>query len=324
MQYLQLRGITANFVGANNVPTSFLKMKKLFFSIFLTIAATITVSGAETYFPYPTPPEALTTLSQRTNYLVEHFWDRCNLKSAFSSRAKLAVAFRDYVSFMPYASADTVHASIMTLIENVKGNKNNLLTLAEIAESTLYGDSAEVLSDELYLPFAAAIANNKKIPAASRARFEHQARVLANSQVGAIAPALKFVTPNGEKSDLSKIESPYTLLFFNDPDCDDCALAKTRLAADYSTRQLIEKGILKIVSIYPDAPTEEWRESAAGYPTTWIVGASDEADDTFDMRNAPVMYFLEKDKKILAKNMVIDNVINAFNMINNAQTTPAQ
>lgn len=295
-------------------------MKKLFFTIFLTVAAAITARGADTYFPYPTPPEALTTLSERTNYLVEHFWERCNLKSAFSSRAKLAGAFRDYVSFMPYASADTVHESINRLIDKVKGDKNNLLTLGEIAESALYGDSAEVLSDELYIPFAAAVAANKKIPAASRARFEHQARVLANSQVGAVAPALPFETIDGSKSDLSKIESPYTLLFFNDPDCDDCALVKARLAADFSTRQLIDKGILKIVSIYPDSPSDEWKESAARYPETWVVGASEEADDTFDMRNAPVMYFLDKNRKIIAKNMVIDNVINAFNVINNAQT----
>lgn len=294
-------------------------MKKLFFSIFLTVAATIPMLGADTYFPYPTPPEALTTLSERTNYLVEHFWERCNLKSAFSSRAKLAGAFRDYVSFMPYASADTVHASISRLIEKVKGDKNNLLTLGEIAESALYGDSAEVLSDELYLPFAEAVAANKKIPAAARARFEHQAKVLANSQVGAIAPALPFVGADGCKSDLSKVESPYILLFFNDPDCDDCALVKARLAADFSTRQLIDKGILKIVSIYPDAPSDEWKESASRYPETWVTGASEDADAAFDMRNAPVMYFLDKDRKILAKNMVIDNVINAFNVINNAQ-----
>lgn len=278
------------------------------------------VRGADTYFPYPTPPEALTTLSERTNYLVEHFWDRCNLKSAFSSRAKLAVAFRDYVSFMPYASSDTVHESINRLIDEVKRNKNNLLTLGEIAESALYSDSAEVLSDELYIPFATAVASNKKIPGASRARFEHQARVLTNSQLGAIAPALPFETADGNKSDLSKVESPYILLFFNDPDCDDCTLVKARLAADYNTRQLIDKGILKIVSIYPDSPSDEWKNSVSLYPSTWVVGASEEADDTFDMRNAPVMYFLDKDRKIIAKNMVIDNVIYAFNMINNAQT----
>lgn len=275
----------------------------------------------ETYFPYPTPPEALTTLSQRTNYLVEHFWERCNLKSAFSSRAKLAKAFRDYVSFMPYASADTVHASIIELIDNVKNDKKNLLTLGEIAEATLYSDTAEVLSDELYLPFAKAIAANKKIPAAARARFEHQARVLANSQVGATAPALIFETPDGNKSDLSKVESPYTLLFFNDPECEDCSMARVRLAADFNTRQLIEKGILKIVSIYPEDPSDEWRDNCQTYPASWVIGASSQADELFDMRHAPVMYFLDKSHKILAKNMLIDNVINAFAMINKHQSS---
>lgn len=287
--------------------------------------AVTTVVAQETYFPYPTPPESLTTLSQRTNYLVEHFWERCNLKSAFSSRAKLAEAFRDYVSFMPYASADTVHASIAELINGVKkGDKKNLLTLGEIAEATLYSDTAEVMSDELYLPFAKAVADNKKIPAASRARFDHQVRVLTNSMVGATAPAMAFETPGGDKSDLSKIESPYTLLFFNDPDCEDCALVKVRLAADFNTRQLIEKGILKIVSIYPDEPSEEWRDDCKSYPESWIIGASPEADDLFDMRHAPVMYFLDKDHKILTKNMLIDNVIDAFTIINNHQSSTAQ
>lgn len=298
-----------------------MKMKKFLFAIYLTVMAAIPVTAKETYFPYPTPPEALTTLSQRTNYLVEHFWERCNLKSAFSSRAKLAEAFRDYVSFMPYASADTVHASIIELINGVKGDKKNLLTLGEIAEATLYSDTAEVLSDELYIPFAKAIADNKKIPAAARARFEHQARVLTNSQVGATAPALTFETPEGGKSDLSKVDSPYTLLFFNDPECEDCTLTRVRLAADFNTRQLIDKGVLKIVSIYPDEPSEEWKNNCKTYPETWVIGASPEADDLFDMRHAPVMYFLDKNHKILAKNILIDNVINAFAMINNHQSS---
>lgn len=296
-----------------------MRNKKLIVSALLTLASCFAASAKETYFPYPTPPESLVTLSDRTNYLVEHFWDRSNLKGVFSSRAKLTEAFSDYVSFMPYASADTVHASITRLIDAVKSNKKNLLTLGEIAEGALYSDTAEVLSDELYLPFASAVADSKGIPAASRARFAHQARVLANSKVGAIAPALSYVTPKGEKGNLGQVESPYTLLFFNDPDCEDCALVRVRLAADYNTRQLIDRGLLKIVSIYPDEASDEWRESVTNYPETWVVGASSEADNLFDMRHAPVMYFLDKDHKIIAKNMLIDNVIKAFAMINNHQ-----
>ncbi len=298
-------------------------MKKLIFASILAVAAATASHGADTYFPYPKPPETLESLSQRTNYLVEHFWDRCDMKGAFSSRAKLAEAFRDYVSFMPYASADTVHASIDALIAAVKNDKNHLLTLGEIAEQALYSDSAEVYSDELYLPFAAAVASNKKIPAASRARFEHQATVLANSSIGSTAPAMPFTTIGGESSDLSKVESPYILLFFNDPDCEDCSLVKVRLSADYNTRALIDKGILKIVSIYPDEANDEWRATASSYPESWIVGASPTADDYFDMRHAPVMYFLDNAHKVVAKDIVIDNLLRAMEMINN-QVSQAQ
>ncbi len=300
-------------------------MKKLAIAILLSMSASLqTFADKTTYFPYPEPPKELVTLSARTNYLVEHFWDRCDLKSAFSSHAKMAEAFKDYVSFMPYAAADTVHASINKLLERMKKHPKNMLALGEIAEANLYSDTAQFISDELYLPFAKAVAATKKVPSASRARFEHHALTITNSQIGASLAEIKFETPTGEKADLSKVEAQYVLLFINDPECEDCAMARVRLAADYNTRQLIDKGIVKVVSLLPDEASDEWKETVAIYPENWIVGACPDIDDTLDLRYPPVMYFLDKDKKILLKNLKIDNVINAFGILNNPQPSQPQ
>lgn len=293
-------------------------MRRIISALILAVSSLIG-HAQQTYFPYPTPPESLTTLNERTNYLVEHFWDRCDLKGAFSARAKLAGAFNDYVSFMPYADADVVHKSIDRLIKEVKKDPSHLLALGEMAEDALYGDSAELISDEAYLPFAKAVAECKKIPGEQRARFEHQARVLAQSQTGQIFPALQLTLADGTTQMVRDITTPYIVVFINDPDCIDCRMARARLVSNYDAQRLIASGTLAIVSVYPDAADDLWRGSLSDYPQSWIVGASADVDDMLDTRTSPTFYFLDSEKKIVAKNIPVDNIINAMALMPDRQ-----
>lgn len=297
-------------------------MRRLISIIILSIIA-ISGYAEDTYFPYPTPPESLESLSDRTSYLVEHFWDRCDLKSAFSARAKLAQAFNDYVSFMPYADAEVVHRSIDKLISQVKKDPKHLLILGEMAENALYGDSAEMVSDEVYLPFAQAVADCKKIPGEQRARFQHQAAVLSQSQMGQVFPELNLKAVDGTLKRISDITTPYTIVFINDPSCSDCRLDRARLATNYDSQRLIKSGTLTIVSVYPDKADDLWRESLTDYPADWIVTASDEVDDKVDTRTTPTFYFLDSDKKIVAKNIPVDNILNALSMLPDVTLNPA-
>ena len=269
------------------------------------------------YFQYPVPPESLQTLTERTNFLLEHFWERCNMKSAFSSLPRMREAFNDYVQFMPYADASVVHASIEDLIKQVQKNPRNLLALGEMAEGALYSDTALVLCDECYLPFARAVASSKKIPAADKARFEYQGRSLEGSQIGMVAPDFTFTTPQGEKKTLAEVsQGAYVVLFFNDPECDDCELARVRLSADMNLNNLIDLGQIRVVSILPSEPTDEWRERAASYSGKWIVGASADVDEIYDMRVSPVIYYLDNKRQILSKSLDTDGLKEGFRVVN--------
>ena len=271
----------------------------------------------ETYFEYPKVPENLESLNEKSNFFIENFWKRCNMKSAFSSRQKMEGAFRDYVSFMPFADAEVVHNSIDRLISEVKKNPKNLLTLGEIAEATLYSDTAKMVCDECYLPFAKAIAENRKISKAEKARFEYQASALAGSHVGMTAPDFEYNRPDGTSGRLSELPNgAYVLLFINDPDCTECELARMRLSADVNLNDLIDSGNLVVLSIYPGEPTDDWKDRTTVYNKKWIVGAMPEIDELYDMRNPPVIYYLNGQHKILSKNFDIDNLLEAFRQVN--------
>ena len=287
-------------------------MKKIITNtiFFLSAILSLNAQEAETLFQYPHIPDILTNLDERSNYLVSHFWDRCNLKSAFYSKDRFKQAFNDYIAVAPYAHKDTMNLSIEKLIKTVKKNPENMLILGEIAQESLYGDSAQFWSDELYLPFAKAVVETKKIPKERKARVAYHVEVLEQSQVGMTAYPLTFIDEQGNKQNLKDLSSAtFILLFINETDCDDCIMARARMATNIKIQQLITEGKLLIVSINPTEADDEWRENTSKYPSSWIKGASPDVDSHFDMRMTPSIYLLDQKHTILAKNIDINTLI---------------
>lgn len=233
-------------------------MKKFVISFITLISGLVGASGqtaaTEHYFPYPMVPDNLTTLQQRCSFLVYNFWNFCDFKSAFSSLDKMEGAFADFVSFMPYASADTVEIAVTNLLDKVKKSPAHTLALARMARAHLYADSADIISEQVYLPFAQAVVANKKIPAADREPFAREAKIMANTRVGQRIPDLEFTLPDGTVSKVSQHLAPMVLLVFTGPDCSECSLDRVRLSADYALKKMMDSGRLSIINLYVGAP----------------------------------------------------------------------
>ncbi|MDO4319955.1 MAG: DUF5106 domain-containing protein [Bacteroidales bacterium] len=263
-------------------------------------------------FPYPVPPADMERLDERCDYLVTHFWDRCDMKSAFSKTEKLNNTFGDWISFMPYASADSVYTAIGRLLESVKKSGPQTLGLARMAEQWTYSDTAEIFSEEIYYPFAKAVAENRKISGADRARFENQVQIIDNVRQGGVMGHLQYVTPEGLPGSLETVRTQAIVVFINDHDCEDCALARVRLSADINANALIKAGLLTIMCIEPDEATPEWLEATTSYPAEWIVGASEDASSYFPLRTSPEFYLLDARHRVLAKGFPIDGMLRAL------------
>lgn len=281
------------------------------------------MQAEDSFFQYPSPPDELTTLSDRCDYLVERFWERCNVVTAIRQREQFKKAFSDYVSFMPYASADTVHKSIEALIARFAKDTDKLIALAEIAEETLYSPDAEYMSDEVYLPFAQAASKAKKGDSERKKHFAAQAKILEQSQVGMRAPDFEYTRPDATKGRLNDSFGKYVLIYFDDPANPDSFMDRVRLQADSNVNDLIEKGALEVYCIYPDKYSADWAASTSSYNKRWIVGASPSTKEIYDMRSAPSIYYLNGSHKILSKTLSIENLKEAFRLVNSRYEAPA-
>ena len=292
-------------------------MKKLILVLTLLLAIYNNVSAQDTFFQYPTPPQSIEGFYPRCNYMVEHFWDRCDMKRAFSSRAKMKSAFEDYMQLVGQAQADTAMASVDNLILRVrKADAKNLLTLGTIAREVLYSDSAVMFSEQLYYPFAKAVAECGKISSADRASFAYESGILGTSQVGMTLPDITFTRPDGTKGSLSDAGRKRVVLMFFDPDCDDCRMISVMQSTDTNLKQLHEKGFLQLVMLYPGEPNEEFKRKAATFPEEWIVGANPDLDTMFNFPMMPTVYYLSPKYKILAKNLDTSRLFEMYRMLN--------
>jgi hypothetical protein len=295
-------------------------MKKLAIALIyiLSLFGFQQVSAADgDLFAYPKVPDELTKLEDRCDYLIEHFWERCDFKSAMSRRDKLDNCFSDWASFMPYARKATIFPAVDKLLETVKKSSDQSLTIVQLAEKYLYSDEADFISEELYLPFAKFGAENKKISGADRVHYQAQARIISSSAKGAIVPDLQMVTLSGDKVTLRQsVKSTNVVLFFNDPDCFDCQMARVRLSADYNLNKLIDSNSVQLISIYPGDPDDQWRTDAASYPENWTVVAVPDADLYFDLSSTPKLYCLNSNCKVTLKDVPLDNLLQGFQTLN--------
>lgn len=293
-------------------------MKIRYLLISLLMLAGIALRGSaqsasdqpSTYFPYPIVPDSISTFQARCNYLADHFWDFCEMSKAFSAKQKMAKEMGVYLTLVSNADPARAIAGVNALMKKLEKQPKDQVFIASIAEGRLYGDTAEVWIDELYLPFAEAVASNKRVSKAEKARFEQQAQVLRNSLVGKPAPSLPYTRRDGSQGNLMNDSAEVVIVFFNDPDCSDCNMARIRLDADISMTELIAEGKVKVVAISVAEPDDEWRKAAESFPATWEVGAAPDADLEIDLRSGtPDFYIIDRKHNIRYKHLNITQVV---------------
>lgn len=285
----------------------------------IAVAATIipatAQSSSDPLFPLPVVPDDLTTLQDRTGYLLEHYWDRCNFKQALSSKAKFAKSFDTYVDLMKAGSRHAVMRSIYKLLGTLEKQPKELLFIAQQAEAIMYSDTATFRSDEAYIPFARAIADNKKIDRDIKEHYAAHARILAGSAKGMDAPVLQYTDTLGASRTLAADTAQYVILFFNDPRDVDSMISRGRIAANPTAAELVKRGLIRIAAITPSQPDAEWKTLASRYPEGWIVGTAPDAASLYDLRNFPTIYVLDKDLHIVDKDTSTDQLIYLFNSL---------
>ncbi len=264
----------------------------------------VTPITIEPLFEYPVAPEDLTNLSDKSNYLIEHFWDSFDFKSEKAvDQNALNDAFRVYSVPMQWATKENVIKSTDKILAACAKNPTLLFQFTKAAEEVLYGPRAKMWIDEIYLKYLNALVKNKKISDSRKLRYERQLNQLTSSATDALAPKFSFTDTAGNDRTYSP-NGVVTVIEFGNPECDDCRHTKLKMDTDVSFSSIVEKGLISVLFIVPDAD-DDWKEKIGELPKGWIGGASEDVSDIYDIRLTPTLYVIGKNGKIIAKNIPV-------------------
>lgn len=290
--------------------------KKRIFSALLALTISVSVMTAtaqegapDTPFAYPVAPDTCTTLESRCNYICQHFWDNYDISKPIPNDNDFVRAFRDYVEFFRFANRNVVIASIGNFMNNARSNTPNLLKVGQAAELSLFYPTAVYYSDEVYVEFAKALANNTALKKDVRSYYADQLARINSCQEQKQLPDIEMVMDGGSKVKLSSLCDTTVVMFFYD-DRVDSSIGRTRLNADANLNALISDGSVKVVSVYLGKYKSGF---ADGMPEQWINTCSEQALNTYDFRALPCCYIVGEDMLLLTKNISVDELKEGLN-----------
>lgn len=191
--------------------------------------------------------------------------------------------------------------------------------VTELIARYLYDPNSPVRSEELYQPYAAALAASPLVEPLEQQRYEREARLCGLNRPGTAAADFCFIDSAGRRRTLYGIQARLLLLIFGNPDCQACRDIQAELSGNQMLSNAISSGELKVVSVYIDEDIGKWKEHAGEYPTTWINGYDPDyvirTDLLYHVRAIPSVYLLSEDKTVLLKDCTTERLFAALGLL---------
>lgn len=176
-----------------------------------------------------------------------------------------------------------------------------------LAEKYLYDPNSPYRNDEQYLLFLQYAATHQLANYTTNPCYQKHYAMVQKNRVGHKATDFPYTTQAGEVGHLYGVQSPYILLFFHDPNCEECQWVKQQLESQHA--HFAQKGV-QVMAVYIDDEVEAWQK--AQYPSTWLSIYAPEIDqqDLYDIKALPTLYLLDAKKRVLHKDARLDKMIN--------------
>ena len=167
--------------------------------------------------------------------------------------------------------------------------------------------------EDLYLVMLRNALDYKDVGEARKIRYEKLYDIHNRNLAGSKLPDFEIKLANDSVINIYSIESDYLLLYFQNPDCPTCTKVRHELAGMEILNNAIDRGKLKVVTIYFEKNEKIWRnflknEANPRYIHGWEFNNKVEGEGLFDVRIIPFMFLVDKNKIILKKDLLHNEV----------------
>jgi len=256
------------------------------------------------------------------NYYKNHFWDSVDLTDERMIRTPLLEKkIERYFDEFTVQTSDSISKDVDLLLVRVKGRDIRRYVIYKIAskyEKTKFldTDGAFVHIAEKYYVEEPALWDSSTVR-----RMKERVAILTLLLIGKVLPNMYLTDTLGNEIIIPKINADYTILFIYAPDCAHCQESATKLAKIY--QDLKSKNVKIIAATIDDNPVK-WKKFIKDFKLEELIhgidihknpqtGKQESRTDfrkNFDVYATPTVYVLDKDKKIIAKKLPVEQIEN--------------
>jgi len=264
----------------------------------------------------PEIPAELTEPAQRAAYLTQHFWDNYNFMDTtfLMTNQVLEHSFVDFINLLTLVPDDVQERSIQLLLQKSEVTPSVFMFIIQVSERYLYETASPFYNEERLVPFLQYALQSSHLDEFEKSRPAFLLNGILMNRIGTVANDFAYTLLNGETGTLHTLQADWTILYFNDPECDDCKLLIKQLSASTGINDRIESGKMKIITVYVNDDLEAWRKHASDVPLSWIYSydAQQKINDEniYYIKHFPTLYLLDQDKKVMLKDISFDNLEN--------------
>jgi len=246
------------------------------------------------------------------NYNKDHFFDNVNLTDERLVRTPILYArLNTFFTNVVIQAPDSINREIDKIIHKCQSNYKVFQFVAvylfnHFRESEIMGHDAVMvkLADDIYLSGKADWVTKE-----FKDDLRKQIDLIRPNLIGKKGENLIMDSYKGIFVSLYDVEKEFTILYFWEPDCGHCQVETPKLKAYYDKAK--DEGI-EVFAVCTTADKDKWTKYIEDNKLTWINGWDPKRASHFDyyynVQSTPTVYILDKNKKIIAKKLAVEDI----------------
>lgn len=283
-------------------------MKTRLFTLFVLWACTLVQAQAQQSFPYPAIPDTLRSVEQRAGYLSEHYWDNYNFADTLLLKSKEVTeqGFVNFIDILNRFNLDNASKGVAHKDIAQKGITRKDITRKDITQQGIacftrkaFSNAAAkerfenliehyfedqlspVRNDRVYLIFLEEMKNSPCFDETEKERIAFKIKTTNKNLPGDIAINFKFKDESGKEHQLSDYKDQKVILYFYDPDCENCHEVSAWL------KQQTIPADIKVLKMIAD----------------------NHISYMYSLKNMPTIFLLDKENKVILKDCTAQELI---------------
>ncbi len=254
-------------------------------------------------------PSEYVVSENQTWKLANEYWNgfEYDYEQYLKDSLGLSKAFLGWTRHLVKLPLEQCVPMVVKFIQDGHNYPDMQLRLMELGELFFNDSNSPYRSEAMYIPMLETFLATSQLEDVYKERYCFQLQMAKKNREGTLANDFSYVDRVGNKGNLYDIEGDYILLFFFNPDCNDCGRVSSLIQSSPYLKELQQQKLLTVMAVYPDKDLTSWNQNVGKYPDTWLTVryCFDEDRDKYYLSAIPTLYLLDKDKRVLLKDAPI-------------------